>query len=305
MIKKLVKYFKNSCSVKGKYTNRASVFNKSDIVKFIMKLSVKYKNQAEKQKKVELFKKIDKYIYPILNYTLILSFFTYLMTIDTETPLITWNTLFIILVFRFLLEILYDIYKAPLKKETTMSINIGGYSADKKLMVDFNYYYDLSVKNKYRIIYNSCIRLFKKYENEDWADIEWGVDSVFKASKDPKYDKPNPRSQYKFQLGFYPKELIDLLYNTSLEIYDERCEYSVAQNTPYKEEHIHSDDYDNINYKNSKVGIPYEEYGMVNYRNNKTYNSIEIYIQNMSNSQLLELSKKIDNLELTHHELKK
>lgn len=302
-IDKLVDWYKINVKgeviKKGQYADRAKRFNKSDFIKFIRKILPSYKDLKDKEQKQEFFKQLDKYLEPLFGITGLATMFFIgsedfremtMNAIGTGGVLSTW---FIVTVA----NLFEKISRRSIERTTDMEIKIEKDFSTKKVVVDFNFYYSINVKDTYRILYNSFVRLLKKYEKEEWSGIEWGVDSHFKSGE---YSKKVPTfGQHKVLMDFYPKELVDLLYETSYDIYLDRKEYADENNIEY-------DDNLNDNKLSKDIRISFNDdsknLGFLNYTESKNMTSVKCYIQKLSNEQIIDLSEKIDRLELEYHE---
>lgn len=287
MVKDIIDYVKSVVSksddnVKAKHIKKAKVFNKSDFVKFMGKLLPSYTDLNDKSQKANLIKKVDKYLSPMFT---IVNIGTLVLTFVLQD-----KSFISIFGINILALALYNLSKDSLTKDYDVEINIRDYNKrTNRMTVDFSFYYSLGTKDKYRILYNSFVRLLKKYEGEEWANIEWGKDSNF--------GKPNPNLQHLIYLGFYPKEFVDLLHETALNVAKDRIKYAKENKIPHKQR-IKSDYESNgVDYKDtSKTKL-----GYLKFDERKNMNYVNFYIQKLSTSQIISLSKKIDNLKLSYH----
>ena len=287
---------------KGQHAIKAKSFNYSDFVKFVKNILPSYSNLKEKKQKKEFFEKIDRYLEPItgiVGMATMLAVFSddfanlFANSIGKGGILTAWG-------ITSLASLFSKITKNSMTDSTDVSIDIERDFSDQKVVIDFKFFYSIGVKNTYRILYNSVVRLLQKYEKEEWSGIEYGTDSKFKL-KDEENKVPT-FGQHKLKMDFYPEELVDLFFETALEIYDDRKEYAEENDIKYTtefEDDLHTR---KVKFSNQETtrGI-----GVVEFRERKDMPGVEFYIQCMSNKQLIDLSKKIDNLKLEYHKPKK
>lgn len=311
MVDKVVNWYKENISKsevkKGQSTDTAKRFNASDFSKFMKKILPSYTNLEERDQKKDLLKKIDGYMMKTLG-VVGLATLLYWGSPDFRELIETFKVGagISMMGIAYLGMIFNSIHKA-FPGTTDVSIKIEHKANPNNLVnINFDFYHAVSVKTSYRILYNSFVRLLTKYENEEWADIEWGKDSPFKGSKDPNYNKPSKRSQHLITLNFYPREFINLLYDTALEIYEDRKEYADNHNIKYTDKIKNNIETRGINFNvdslSNNKNNRNKRIGDITFDERKNMVNVEYYIQQMSNQQLLDLSKKIDNLELKYHE---
>lgn len=297
-IDSIVNFFKKKHLVKGELSKKSKSFNKSDFVKFIKSILPKYDNLDEKSQKQDLMNKIDNYIkdffiIPGLCVMLYIGNNEFRNIIDTY---FTSTGFGITLGIIYLSSIFFKLIKVEFDHEYDISIDIGSFSKnDGMLEIDFDFFYSLNVKDTYRILYNSFVRLLQKYENKDNFIIEWGKDSIFNDKKVPPY------SQHLIRINFYPKEFIDLLYDTSFKIYNDRMNFIENKNIKeVKNEIVNEPNKRKIEFQLTNDD---KNLGVIEFNENKKFKQVSFYIQRMSNKQILDLSKNIDNLKLTFNKL--
>ena len=289
---------KEDRTVKGQHAKKAKEFNYSDFIKFIKSILPSYSNLKDKKQKQDFFKKVDKYLEPVLG---IIGVFTMLIIFNDDFKNLFINSLgtggvLTLWGVTWLANLVSKMSKNSLIDSTDVKLTIERVFNADNLQINFDFYYAIGVKNTYRILYNSVVRLLQQYEDEPWAGIEWGHEPMFKEADGTT--KLYSGKQYIIKLNFYPEELIDLLYDTSLDIYYDRKEYA----TEHDIEHTAKIDDDitsrTVNFQN---GFKTQGMGAVEFEERKDIVNTQLYIQNMSNKQIIDLSKKIDNLKLEYH----
>jgi hypothetical protein len=287
---------------KGDKVEKAKHFNMSDFTRFIKSILPSYSNLKEKKQREAFLKKIDKYLEPFSN---IISLATFLFlfsdqfkellmnSLGTGGILTTWGVVFLGRLFN-------KICQNSVADETSINIKVEKSSTDGKVKVDFDFYYDVTVGKENRILHSSFMRLLQKYEKESWAGIEWGIDSLFKSRlpEDQSLQKPPRYQQHVAKMDFYPLEFVDLLFDTAFEIYDERVEYAEEHDMKFQKEWI-----DDINTRKLHLSFPdyKESLGDVLFHEDKGSVNVEFYVRKLSNKQLIDLAKNIDNLKLEYH----
>ena len=289
---------------KGQHAIKAKSFNYSDFIKFVKSILPSYSNLKEKKQKQAFFEKIDKYLEPI---TGIVGMATLFLVFSDDFQKLFDNSIgkggvLTIWGITSLASLFAKITKNALYDSNDVSIEIEKESFGDKVLIDFKFFYSIGVKHTYRILYNSVVRLLQKYENEEWAGIEYGTDArkFLKNDNSPK-SVPTYR-QHELKMDFYPEELVDLLFDTALEIYDDRKEYAEENDIKYTSKFEDDLSSRRVEFKNQETtkGI-----GAIEFRERKDMPGVEFYIQSMSNKQIIDLSKKIDNLKLEYHKPKK
>lgn len=294
---------RNKTLTKGKYAHKAKQFNYSDFVKFVKSILPSYSNLKEKKQKQEFFKKIDKYLEPI---TGIVGMATMLVVFSDDfknlfDSSIGKGGILTIWGITSLAALFAKITKNATTDSNDVQIEIERDSfGGKKVVIDFKFFYSIGVKHTYRILYNSVVRLLQKYEKEEWSGIEYGADSMFKTKEGDPEKVPTFR-QHELKMDFYPEELVDLFFDTALEIYEDRKQYAeendIKHSTKFEDDlHTRRLEFQN---KEENKGI-----GAVVFKERKDIPGVDFYIQCMSNKQLIDLSKKIDNLKLEYHKPK-
>jgi hypothetical protein len=297
----MVNFFKKKVVKKGEFADKAKRFNRSDFTKFVKSIVPQPKEQKNTK---EFLKKLDKYIQGIWGVAGVVTI-GYLYNTEFKELIdqfFTPTTGKVLYAITLLAMVFQNIVKSSLTNFTDVQIKIESELNKKdRVEIDFSFYYSVGIKNTYRILYNSFVRLLQKYENKDDFEIEWGRDSYYKNSKDGTLNKPPSGKQHIITTNFYPKEFIDLLYKTARKIYNDRVEYSKENNikSTYKMENT-------IESKRIKFREDYsnnkDRIGDIEYDQRKNMTNVDFYIQKMSDKQILDLSKKIDNLELKFHE---
>ena len=283
--------------VKGQFAEKAKHFNKSDFIRFVKSILPKYDNLKDTKQKSDFLKKIDKYLLPFLGYaslaTVVLSnqeqvahFFE--SSIGKGGILTLWG-------ISILATIFYKISKFVVSDLTDVKISIEKEINGKKVVVNFGFYYAIAVKNTYRILYNSFVRMLQKYEKEEWAEIEWGQDSYIKDSAPPS------GKQHIMKLNFYPEEFVDVLFDTTIKIYEVRKDYYDKNKIKYTDRAEDDIELRKIKLSCSRYGEK-DNKGEVEFDERKNAIGLDFYIQQMSNKQILDLAKEIDNLKLEYHE---
>lgn len=305
-IEDIVEWFKEKVNKgevkKGEKNERAKQFNISDFTRFVKSILPSYTNLKEKKQKQDFLKKIDGYIEPftgILGVATFLFFFSdqfkdfMLNSIGTTGVLTAYGVVFLGRLFNGICQNSVNDFN-----DVEIEIRRDGMDKEKKVIVDFKFYYSIGVKNTYRILHNSFVRLIQKYEDKDWAGIEWGHDSYLKDTEGGK-SSPARYGQHLIKMDFYPQEFADLLYDTTYGIYEDRLEYAKEQDKEVKNEWE-----DDIDRRKIILSFGLHEkkgYGDIRFTEDKGSVNMEMYVQRMSNKQIIDLAKKIDGLELKYH----
>lgn len=297
----IVNFFKKKVVKKGEFANKAKRFNRSDFTKFIKSIVPQPKEPKNPENTKEFLKKMDKYIQGVWGVAGIVTI-GYLYNADFKElidQIIAPLGVKILYGITLLAIVFQNIVKSSLTNFTDVEIKIESeLNKKERVEIDFSFYYSVGIKNTYRILYNSFVRLLQKYENKEGFEIEWGRDSFYKNSKDGTLNKPPRGKQHIITTNFYPKEFINLLYKTAREIYNDRVEYSKENNIKMTHKMENTIESKRIKFHedhNNKIGD-------IEYDQRKNMTNVEFYIQRMSDKQILDLSKKIDNLELKFHE---
>lgn len=284
--------------VKGQHAKKAKEFNYSDFIKFIKSILPSYSNLKEKKQKLDFFKKIDKYLEPIVG---IIGVFTILLVFSDDFKNLFVNSIGVggvltIWGINWLANLVSKICKNSITDSNDVKLTIERQWNSNKVQINFDFYYAINVKNTYRILYNSVVRLLQQYEDEPWSGIEWGSESPIK--EDDGTVKLYSGRQHIIKMDFYPEELIDLLYETTLDIFYDRKQYAEEHDIEHKaimDDNLRTRSVEFKNMMDNK-GL-----GAIEFQERKDTVNTQMYIQNMSNKQIIDLSKKIDNLKLEYH----
>lgn len=283
----------------GGEAEKALTFNKSDFVKFLIKILPYFKNLEDRDNKVKLLKKLDNYLYPFFLVSGVLSaaYFKEPQVKEFIDNLFTQTGASVMYIVSNLAAFVYKLSALYMTdKGNTIDISIVIDKTKDGYVVDFPFYGSVNVKNKYRIIYNAFIRRIKEFDGVDGMVVKFGKEAYLKGGK------PSEFSQHIVTLNFYPKELIDLLHETAYSFYEERVKDADIHNIPYKIDRVGTIKeypenryviYSCKNWKNSNGDIRYVQ----------TSHNIELYIQRVPYKQINELANKIEKLEFKFHDI--
>lgn len=278
---------------KGKITigdkaEKAAKFNRYDIAKIIRQILPTGKDRFDAKSKEEFIKYLDSKFYSFfgiggmlfIGYTFIPEVKDFIDN-NIGKDLSLWTFWLVSLVASYL-----NTFKTTLKTDLhDISITIEHDKRDirntdinKMVTVDFNFINATNVKTANNILYNAFIRKIEEYKGKEGIDIYYGKESMFQ--NDPKYDKLPQYSQHYVTMNFYPVELLDLIDEFGKEL-----EESAKKNHKFATQEkvkIERRDGDDLAY--------YPVY----------YN---MWIQNMTMKQVLDLAKRISKLEFSLKEI--